>query len=178
VSRIGEQPRPRIGVLIGGGNAAYRFAADDAHMLAAELACNAAASGASLLVTTSRRTGTENLEILRAALADTRTFLWDGTGDNPYYGILGLADVLVVTADSVNMITEAVATAGPSISTACRRFREIRALPRGASHCGVIGAVLSGIARKFSRPIISTRCPASSAPSVKSHRAFFEQIED
>lgn len=112
-SRIGEQPRPRIGVLIGGGNAAYRFAADDAHALAAELARNAAASGASLLVTTSRRTGTENLEILRVALADTHAFLWDGTGDNPYYGILGLADVLVVTADSVNMITEACATGRP-----------------------------------------------------------------
>ena len=112
-SRIGEQPRPRIGVLIGGGNAAYRFAADDARTLAAELAGNAAESGASLLVTTSRRTGTENLEILRAALADTRAFVWDGTGDNPYYGILGLADVLVVTADSVNMITEACATGRP-----------------------------------------------------------------
>lgn len=112
-SRINELPRPRIGVLIGGGNAAYRFATDDARSLAAELARHAAASGASLLVTPSRRTGAENVEILRATLGGARTFLWDGAGDNPYYGILGLADVLVVTADSVNMITEACATGLP-----------------------------------------------------------------
>jgi mitochondrial fission protein ELM1 len=113
-SRIGHLPRPRIGVLVGGSNAVYRFAADEAHALAAGLARHAERSGGSLLVTASRRTGGENFEILRAGLAGRNCFLWDGsTGDNPYYGILGLADILVVTADSVNMITEACATGRP-----------------------------------------------------------------
>ena len=40
-------------------------------------------------------------------------FFWDGSGANPYFGILGSADVLLVTADSVNMITEACASGHP-----------------------------------------------------------------
>jgi hypothetical protein len=111
--RLTHLPRPRIGVLVGGGNAAYRFGPDEARALAAELARHALRSGASLLVTTSRRTGAENTAILSGGLAGTPLFIWDGKGDNPYYGILGVADILVVTADSVNMITEACATGRP-----------------------------------------------------------------
>ena len=36
-----------------------------------------------------------------------------GSGDNPYFGMLALADAIVVTMDSVSMISEAVATAAP-----------------------------------------------------------------
>ena len=39
--------------------------------------------------------------------------IWDGTGDNPYFGFLGLADAIVVTGDSVNMVTEAAGTGKP-----------------------------------------------------------------
>jgi mitochondrial fission protein ELM1 len=38
---------------------------------------------------------------------------WDGRGDNPYLGYLGLADALIVTVDSVTMISEAAATGKP-----------------------------------------------------------------
>ena len=40
-------------------------------------------------------------------------YVWDGNGDNPYFGMLALADAIVVTVDSVSMISEAVATAAP-----------------------------------------------------------------
>jgi mitochondrial fission protein ELM1 len=69
--------------------------------------------GGSLLVTPSRRTGEEKISILRSALSGTPGFVWDGTGENPYFGILGAADILLVTADSVNMITEACASGHP-----------------------------------------------------------------
>ena len=40
-------------------------------------------------------------------------FIWDGSGDNPYFAMLGLADAIIVTADSVNMVSEAAATGKP-----------------------------------------------------------------
>ena len=40
-------------------------------------------------------------------------YLWNGEGDNPYFGLLGLADFIVVTADSVNMVSEAASTGKP-----------------------------------------------------------------
>lgn len=112
-ARVAGLPRPFIGVLIGGANAAYRFGAEEARALGTALKSEAARSGGSLLVTPSRRTGEENVAILRQALGDAPGFVWDGAGDNPYFGILGVADVLVATADSVNMITEACATGKP-----------------------------------------------------------------
>jgi hypothetical protein len=112
-ARLAGLPRPFIGVLIGGANGVYRFGANEARALAADLAHHARDLGGSLLVTPSRRTGEENISILRATLADTPGFIWDGTGANPYFGILGAADILLVTADSVNMITEACASGHP-----------------------------------------------------------------
>ena len=111
--RVAGLPRPRIGVLIGGASGAFRFDADAAHALTRELVQQAAALGGSLLVTPSRRTGDGNVRILRDTLSGTPGFFWDGAGDNPYFGILGSADVLLVTADSVNMITEACASGHP-----------------------------------------------------------------
>ena len=40
-------------------------------------------------------------------------WIWDGTGENPYFGLLALADAFVVTVDSVSMVSEAVATHAP-----------------------------------------------------------------
>jgi uncharacterized protein len=50
---------------------------------------------------------------LSRAIADVPHFVWDGTGDNPYFAFLGLADAIVVTEDSVNMVTEAAGTGKP-----------------------------------------------------------------
>jgi len=111
--RIAKLPRPYVGVLIGGESGAYRFCAEDVHALAKEMCKEASRLGGSLLVTPSRRTGDANISLLRNVLSDSPAFLWDGTGDNPYFGILASADVLLVTADSVNMVTEACASGHP-----------------------------------------------------------------
>jgi mitochondrial fission protein ELM1 len=42
-----------------------------------------------------------------------RVFLWDLAGDNPYRAILASADRLVVTSDSVSMVSEAIASPHP-----------------------------------------------------------------
>ena len=41
------------------------------------------------------------------------TVLWQGDGPNPYLGFLGLADAIIVTADSINMVSEACSTGKP-----------------------------------------------------------------
>jgi len=104
--------RPLVAVLLGGANGRYRFGAAEARVLAAQLS-GLAARGAGLAVTPSRRTSPECIAILRAALVPFGAYIWDGAGENPYFGMLGLADAIVVTADSVSMVSEAVATAAP-----------------------------------------------------------------
>ncbi len=104
---------PRIAVLIGGSSAVYRLTPHEMVPLAAQLAALAKTTGGSLLVTPSRRTGENNIAILRQALIGVPSIIWDGKGENPYYGMLGLADYILVTCDSVNMVSEACTTGKP-----------------------------------------------------------------
>ena len=112
-SRLAPDERPLIGVLVGGDNGAYRLTRGVLERLLAVLE-EARRRGSRAALTPSRRTGREAVAFLRAALGGgDRATLWDGSGDNPYLGILGLADRLVVTGDSVSMISEALATGRP-----------------------------------------------------------------
>ena len=47
------------------------------------------------------------------SVAGLPAVFWAGEGENPYHGLLGLADHFVVTADSVNMACEAAFTGKP-----------------------------------------------------------------
>jgi mitochondrial fission protein ELM1 len=133
-SRVAHLPRPYVGVLIGGPNSAFRFGPEDMRRLANALRDLATTAHVSLLVTPSRRTGEDNIAILRASLADVPAFVWDGAGANPYFGILGLADHLIVTSDSVNMISEACATGHPvyvyNLPGGSKKFAHFRRLLR------------------------------------------------
>jgi hypothetical protein len=51
--------------------------------------------------------------VLREQFRGLPGAIWDGTGDNPYYAYLAIADALLVTADSVSMVSEAAATGKP-----------------------------------------------------------------
>ena len=139
---VASLPRPFIGVLMGGANAVYRFDSGEARVLVSELARHASMSGGSVLVTPSRRTGEANIADIRAGLASIPGFVWDGTGANPYYGILALADVILVTGDSVNMVTEACASGHPVY---------IYDLPGGSAkfHRFHQALVLRGYARRY-----------------------------
>lgn len=112
-AHLKEMPRPYIGVLLGGSNGAYRFGEQEMAALAASLVSVVKASGGSLLITPSRRTGERNMAVLASVLGDIPAFIWNGEGENPYFGILGLADQIVVTGDSINMVSEAIATGEP-----------------------------------------------------------------
>lgn len=106
--RFAHLPKPWIALIVGGGTKRRDFTPT----LAAELgrACNTLAhdAGGSLLITTSRRTGEAQAEALLAEIAVPRyLFRWGDTGDNPYFGYLALADLVVVTGDSSSMCCEA-----------------------------------------------------------------------
>lgn len=111
--QLAHLPRPRVAVLVGGDNGVYRLTPDIMATLAARLAALCERHGAGLMVTPSRRTGAENEKVLREALAGRPAVVWDGTGENPYFGYLGLADFVVVTCDSVSMVSEAASTGKP-----------------------------------------------------------------
>lgn len=121
---------PRVAVLVGGTSKTNGiFGTKEARELAAAL--RAIATNASLMITTSRRTGTEATAILRTELATAPHYFWDGNEPNPYFGILAWADAIIVTSDSVNMACEAGATGKPvhvfmlpSAKEKSRRFHE------------------------------------------------------
>ncbi|MGH6867094.1 MAG: mitochondrial fission ELM1 family protein [Methyloceanibacter sp.] len=111
--RIEALPHPRIAVLLGGESQAFSFPPEAASGFGAKLAILARESGGSLLVTPSRRTRPDSLAALSRAIEPVPHFVWDGTGENPYFAFLSLAEAIVVTEDSVNMVTEAAGTAKP-----------------------------------------------------------------
>lgn len=113
LSRIGPLPRPYTVVLLGGTNGSYQFSSQDMQDLAQGIVTAVRESHGSVLVTPSRRTSPAHLSLLQRSLAEFPTFIWDGAGDNPYFGMLAVADRIVVTSDSVNMVSEAVASGKP-----------------------------------------------------------------
>lgn len=117
-AHFSELPQPRVGVLIGGPRKGMPLDLDYARALIARLVTRQKLEGGSLLVLASRRTPAAVIEHCRAALAGVPGLVWSGTddGSNPYPGVLGWADRLVVTPDSVNMLSEACAV-GCSVQT-------------------------------------------------------------
>jgi len=111
--RVASVPRPRVAVLIGGSNRKHKVGEATFEQLGIQLATLCREAGAGLLVTPSRRTGAANEAILRRHLDGLAAEIWDGSGDNPYFGYLGLADHVIVSRDSVSMVSEACATGKP-----------------------------------------------------------------
>jgi uncharacterized protein len=104
--------RPLVAVLIGGNNRVYRLTPHRLAALADQLAALAKA-GVGLAITPSRRSEAGMEAMLRERFDGLAAYIWDGSGDNPYFAMLGLADAVIVTADSVNMVSEAAATGKP-----------------------------------------------------------------
>lgn len=110
-----ELPQPRVGVLLGGPRRGIALDVDYAGVLARRLLERQRREGGSLLVLGSRRTPEAAVEALRPMLRSIPGLFWADRNDgiNPYPGVLGWADRLVVTPDSVNMLSEACAVGCP-----------------------------------------------------------------
>jgi len=103
-------PIPRAALLIGGNSKAHKLtpAIHDTHL---KIAYRLMDDGLSLLISTSRRTPA----FARKGWEDfvqkhEHTWLYDGSGPNPYTAFLGGASFIFVTEDSTNMLTEAAST--------------------------------------------------------------------
>ena len=110
-----DLPAPYTGVLVGGDSGPYTFGKRAAARLAEEVNHLAGQYGGSVLVTTSARTSASASAVLRAGLRAPHSYYqWcaDDAG-NPYFGILALASQLVVTGDSIGMLSEACAASKP-----------------------------------------------------------------
>ena len=112
LAAAGAEWRDRLGdltvaVMLGGRTRSFRFTRETIDGLASGLA----GIDGPVAVTASRRTEASVVDALKARLPGAR--FWDGTGPNPYLGMLALARHIVVTEDSVSMISEAVSTGKP-----------------------------------------------------------------
>jgi hypothetical protein len=109
-ARLSDMPRPITAVLIGGATRPYRFDAPVAQALIAAALAERAHRGGSLYFTTSRRTRPEVVDAIERSLPpQSRLFRWrpEATAeDNPYLGLLALADGFIVTGDSASMMME------------------------------------------------------------------------
>lgn len=126
--RLSEIPQPRMAVLIGGPSKSARFDESDERNLTLALQGLVAKHG--LLITSSRRTRPAFAAKV-AEVCARRAFVWNGKGENPYPAILGLAEAVLVTEDSVNMASEAATTGLPvhvfpvsSVAPKFARFHE------------------------------------------------------
>jgi mitochondrial fission protein ELM1 len=133
---LAAMPRPILSTLIGGTNKAYRLTLRRVSEIADALATILRTEGGSALVTPSRRTGAAGVALLRERLSGLSASIWDGSGENPYFAFLALADAFLVTADSVSMISEAAATGKPvhilGLDGGNAKFRRFHAAMRAA----------------------------------------------
>lgn len=112
--RFDGYPRPFLSVLVGGATKNRPFGPREAADLTDKLRQMQAETGGTLLVTTSRRTPPQALALIEKTLPQPMWLYKVGdAGENPYFGLLALADAVVVTGDSVSMCSEACATQGP-----------------------------------------------------------------
>ena len=108
-------PSKIVALLLGGGDANYELTPSWVHDVLLPLRAAAEHQGAALLVTTSRRTGRAADEAVKSALEGSSSLryllLASQSPENPIPAMLGAATHLLVTEDSVSMVSEA-ATAG------------------------------------------------------------------
>jgi uncharacterized protein len=111
--RFAHLKRPLVAVLVGGSNGRYRLEAAEGTALARSLAGMMRRDKIGLALTPSRRTAQAVRDGLVHALEPLGAWVWDMEGENPYFGMLACADMIVATIDSISMVSEAVATSAP-----------------------------------------------------------------
>ncbi len=116
-ARYSTLPARKIAVVIGGPNSVFRLGTAEMRTIASQLRKLAEAENIGLMITTSRRTGKEATAMLKKGLEGVAYDLFDAQedppADNPYPGMLGLAEAIITTCDSHNMVGEATTTGRP-----------------------------------------------------------------
>jgi len=108
-------PRPYFAVIVGGNSGPFTLGPKAAARLADQASRLAREHGGALLVSTSSRTSEAAVKALQARI-DTPSYFyrWQPADPaNPYLGMLAWADRLIVSGDSIAMLSEACATGKP-----------------------------------------------------------------
>jgi mitochondrial fission protein ELM1 len=110
-----DLPGPLFAVIVGGDSGPFTLGPKAAARLGREASVLAREHGGSLLVSTSSRTSDAAIAALQSAIDVPNYFYrWrPGEASNPYLGILAWADRLIVTGDSIAMLSEACSTGKP-----------------------------------------------------------------
>jgi len=113
--RFAHLARPYTAVLIGGDSGPFVFTAEKGRRLGRLVNSMALHDGGSLLVTDSARTPGLAFDAFQHELSvPAYIHCWADSGEaNPYLAYLALADRLVVTGESMSMLTEASFTCKP-----------------------------------------------------------------
>lgn len=112
--QVMSYPPARIVMLIGGATNKYKFTPARQQQLIGDINNFAKSYEGSLFISTSRRTGQEAAAAIEQAVASRKySWVYNGRGDNPYLAWLATADAVVVTNDSVSMMSEVLATGKP-----------------------------------------------------------------
>ena len=135
-SKWNKLPAPRVAVLLGGNNRRYNISITMVHEMAERLKKFATTTGTSLALIPSQRTPGELLNHLTQALEQIPHAVADPKDKNPYPGILGIAEAIIVTSDSVNLTSEATITGKPVLIAKWRQ--ETGRI--GAFHDAMMGA--------------------------------------
>jgi len=113
--RFADLPRPLIGILVGGSTGKVAFDRTVVSRLIETIHDVGRETGGTVCVTTSRRTPASAVAQLSESLPPRgKIYPWTPEAeDNPYLGLLALADGFVVTGDSISMLVEVVRARKP-----------------------------------------------------------------
>lgn len=105
---------PILGILLGGKNKQHGFDQNRLDALINLILSTRKQTNATILITPSNRTEPFVTSALQKAFQhDQKIWIWNQKSENPYLGILANADHILVTADSVSMISESLYTNAP-----------------------------------------------------------------
>ncbi len=122
-----DLPRPWISVILGGAIKGKPWPVSNAENLANKIVEINRKVGGSIFITSSRRTGKDAENIILNKIKDIPlyTYMWGEKKENPLQGFYACSDMIIVTADSVSMASEACGTGKPVLL-----FRDKNWLPK------------------------------------------------
>ncbi|MCH9644338.1 MAG: mitochondrial fission ELM1 family protein [Gammaproteobacteria bacterium] len=113
-SEVTQLKKPIISILLGGSNTSYSLTLKHTQQICNQIKKISKAHPGTILLSTSRRTGQQNRELLTKQLAHEKDIkVINEDSDIPYTSILSLSQHILVSNDSVSMISEACATGKP-----------------------------------------------------------------
>ncbi len=125
IEKKGIPEGKKIGVLIGGDDQNYRISVNWVKKFMNLL--KQIEGEKKFLITTSKRTAEPTVKFLRDYISQWENIFYAEfpgiSKESHYFGILALSDILIVTEDSINMISEAVSSGKPTLIVGVERKR-------------------------------------------------------